>query len=288
MRAPEHIRTSVAERYLPLLRRAAAARFDEHAIVEVVGADWEPPAGDGQAPVPGSTALANGHGAGPHTRPPEPQVHLRSVRDRCGQPLRSRGGAVRGGAARPLVQPALPARLARNRQDAPPARDRHLRRALRIRSEGALRDHRGVHERVRGGRARKEHGRLQAALSQRGRGPHRRRPVPRRPRTHARGVLPHVQRAGGRRPAAGDDLGLRSGGHPGPGGSPDRAIPLRPRGGARHPRGGGAARHPRQASPPRRPRGGRCGDRRDRGPRDHQRAGARGRPDPRRRLCLAE
>jgi chromosomal replication initiator protein len=44
VRAPEHIRTSVAERYLPLLRRAAAAGFDEHALVEVVGEDWKPPA----------------------------------------------------------------------------------------------------------------------------------------------------------------------------------------------------------------------------------------------------
>jgi chromosomal replication initiator protein len=47
VRAPEHIRMSVAERYLPLLRRAAAARFDAHATVEVVGAGWEAPAGDG-------------------------------------------------------------------------------------------------------------------------------------------------------------------------------------------------------------------------------------------------
>jgi chromosomal replication initiator protein len=54
VRAPEHIRTSVAERYLPLLRRAAAARFDEHATVEVVGADWAPPAGDGQLSPNGS------------------------------------------------------------------------------------------------------------------------------------------------------------------------------------------------------------------------------------------
>jgi chromosomal replication initiator protein len=45
VRAPEHIRTSVAERYLPLLRRAAAEGFDRDAVVEVVGADWEPPAG---------------------------------------------------------------------------------------------------------------------------------------------------------------------------------------------------------------------------------------------------
>jgi chromosomal replication initiator protein len=40
VRAPEHIRTSVAERYLPLLRRAAVRRFDAQAVVEVVGAAW--------------------------------------------------------------------------------------------------------------------------------------------------------------------------------------------------------------------------------------------------------
>ena len=44
VRAPDHIRTSVAERYLPLLRRAAAAGFDPNALVEVVGENWEPPA----------------------------------------------------------------------------------------------------------------------------------------------------------------------------------------------------------------------------------------------------
>ena len=44
VRAPEHIRTSVAERYLPLLRRSAATAFDPRAVVEVVGTDWEPPA----------------------------------------------------------------------------------------------------------------------------------------------------------------------------------------------------------------------------------------------------
>ena len=44
IRAPEHIRTSVAERYLPLLRRAAQRRFDERATVEVVGAEWRAPA----------------------------------------------------------------------------------------------------------------------------------------------------------------------------------------------------------------------------------------------------
>jgi chromosomal replication initiator protein len=44
VRAPEHIRTSVAERYLPLLRRAAAAGLGERALVEIVGDGWD--AGD--------------------------------------------------------------------------------------------------------------------------------------------------------------------------------------------------------------------------------------------------
>jgi chromosomal replication initiator protein len=44
VRAPEHIRTSVSERYLPLLRRAAARSFDPRAVVQVVGVHWTPPA----------------------------------------------------------------------------------------------------------------------------------------------------------------------------------------------------------------------------------------------------
>jgi len=44
VRAPEHIRTSVEERYLPLLRRAAARSYDDRAVVEIVGAGWEPSA----------------------------------------------------------------------------------------------------------------------------------------------------------------------------------------------------------------------------------------------------
>jgi chromosomal replication initiator protein len=60
VRAPEHIRVSVAERYLPLLRRAAVAGFGERALVEVVGADWEPPDDD-----QGDGSGAGGRGAGP-------------------------------------------------------------------------------------------------------------------------------------------------------------------------------------------------------------------------------
>jgi chromosomal replication initiator protein len=58
VRAPEHIRTSVAERYLPLLRRAATRRFDPHAVVEVVGPSWSAPesgpAAAAPAPAPGA------------------------------------------------------------------------------------------------------------------------------------------------------------------------------------------------------------------------------------------
>jgi chromosomal replication initiator protein len=55
VRAPEHIRTSVTERYLPLLRRAACAGFDEGATVEVVGDNWELPVAQAR--------VANGNGA---------------------------------------------------------------------------------------------------------------------------------------------------------------------------------------------------------------------------------
>ena len=66
VRAPEHIRTSVAERYLPLLRRAASAGFDETALVEVVGDDWEPPSGGGPACPNGAVARgAAGDGSTP-------------------------------------------------------------------------------------------------------------------------------------------------------------------------------------------------------------------------------
>ncbi len=62
VRAPEHIRTSVAERYLPLLRRAAAARFDPQATVEVVGPAWSAPPADQPAAGP-APALDGERGA---------------------------------------------------------------------------------------------------------------------------------------------------------------------------------------------------------------------------------
>jgi chromosomal replication initiator protein len=42
VRAPDHIRTSVRERYVPLLRRSARARVDPRAVVEIVDGSWQP------------------------------------------------------------------------------------------------------------------------------------------------------------------------------------------------------------------------------------------------------
>ena len=62
VRAPEHIRTSVAERYLPLLRAAALTASDRALAVEVVGADWAAPPEGGDT---GGPRAAPGHeGAG--------------------------------------------------------------------------------------------------------------------------------------------------------------------------------------------------------------------------------
>jgi chromosomal replication initiator protein len=65
VRAPEHIRTSVAERYLSLLRRAAAAAFDPLATVEIVDEGWAP-APDGDRPAgPAAGDLAHGERLNP-------------------------------------------------------------------------------------------------------------------------------------------------------------------------------------------------------------------------------
>ena len=59
VRAPDHIRTSVVERYLPLLRRAAARSLDARASVQVVSTSWTPPAED-RAPGAGPVESAGG------------------------------------------------------------------------------------------------------------------------------------------------------------------------------------------------------------------------------------
>ncbi len=50
VRAPDHIRTWVRDRYLPLVRRAASRGYREDAVVEIVDAGW-PGQSDGASPV---------------------------------------------------------------------------------------------------------------------------------------------------------------------------------------------------------------------------------------------
>src|SRR2546423_7485500 len=60
VRAPEHIRGCVAERYLPLLRKAAVAQLGERAVVQVVGPDLRPPT-DPPPPPPTAQRLTTLH-----------------------------------------------------------------------------------------------------------------------------------------------------------------------------------------------------------------------------------
>jgi chromosomal replication initiator protein len=64
VRAPDHIRTSVTERYLPLLRRAAVTCFDGRAVVEVVDGAWQPAETDREERSP-NTAAPPGVGLNP-------------------------------------------------------------------------------------------------------------------------------------------------------------------------------------------------------------------------------
>jgi chromosomal replication initiator protein len=64
VRAPDHIRTSVTERYLPLLRRAAVTCFDGRAVVEVVDGAWQPAETDREERSP-NTAATPGVGLNP-------------------------------------------------------------------------------------------------------------------------------------------------------------------------------------------------------------------------------
>ncbi len=59
IRAPEHIRTSVRERYLPLLRRATRARVGPHAVVEIVGGGWRLQPESSAHPPPGQPGGAD-------------------------------------------------------------------------------------------------------------------------------------------------------------------------------------------------------------------------------------
>ena len=125
--APEEIRTWVADRFARVLQTCAASVLGEATTVTIVPLEAPSPAHAGAA-----AGAARRYAAGPPPHPAaerrlQPEVHVRPVRDRRREPPRARGRARRRRAARPGLQPAVPLRAARARQDAPAARDRQLR-----------------------------------------------------------------------------------------------------------------------------------------------------------------
>jgi hypothetical protein len=103
--------------------------------------------------------------------------------------------------ARQGLQPAVHLRRLRAGQDPPAARHRPLRPQPLPQCEGALRELRGVHQRLHQQHPRRQGGRLPTPLPRCRRAAHRRHPVPPGQGADAGGVLPHLQRAAQRQQA---------------------------------------------------------------------------------------
>ena len=99
------------------------------------------------------------------------------------------------------LQPALPARPARSRQDPPAGRDRRVPAPQPPGVRGPLHHRRAVHGRVRLRAAPRGPGGVQGALSRARRAVDRRRPGPRGQAAHRGGVRPHLQHPARRRQA---------------------------------------------------------------------------------------
>ena len=121
-------------------------------------------------------------------------LHVPQLHRRLGQPPRPRGKPVRGRTSGPRLQPALPVRRRRARQDAPDARDRQCRDRPLPAQARRLRDQREVHQRVHHLHPAGPDRRLPQALSAHRPAAHRRHPVHRRQGADPGRVLPHLQR----------------------------------------------------------------------------------------------
>ena len=215
---------------------------------------------------------------------PQPALHLRQLHRRLGQSPGPCRQPVRRRAARPRLQPALPVRRRGPGQDAPDARHRQRGHRPLPAQARRLRHEREVHQRVHHQHPAGQDRRLPGALPPDRPPPDRRHPVHRRQGADPGGVLPHLQRDPRGRQA--DRALVRSAaeGDPDAGGAapqplrvgPDRGPDRAGSGDAhRHPSGqGGGAGRPGQL--------GRAGVHRPQGRQQHP--GARGRPQPNRRL----
>ena len=177
LKAPEGIRAWAERRYASLIAEALA--------------DSDTPLRRVSFAAPTGSATDPGR-LGPGRA--QSQLHLRPLRHRPQQPARPRRRAGGGRGTLGGLQPALPPRASRARQDPPAGGDRQLPRRQRPRAQRPLHDRRVLHQRVRRRPALGRRRGLQDPLPRHRRAADRRRPVPRGQARHRGGVLPHLQR----------------------------------------------------------------------------------------------
>ena len=125
---------------------------------------------------------------------PQPALHLLELHRRLGQPPGPRGQPVGRRTPGPRLQPALPVRRGRPRQDPPDARHRQPGHRQVPAQAGRLCDQREVHQRVHHLDPAGQDRRVPGALPADRPAADRRHPVHRRQGADPGRVLPHVQR----------------------------------------------------------------------------------------------